>query len=253
MKGWTKLGLGIGGAIITAFGGKAWVDRHIYNDDGYNALGYDRSGYDRNGYDKDGYNIHGFNRYGFDRNGYDREGFNAEGYNASGYNRNGYNRYGFDRNGRDADGFDRSGYNYFGFNRNKVDRSSHDLDYYVRKAADMEENQRKSYRQLKENNFRYALSDIRVGIETGVRSILAHKVGTGYEKNPLDTNIGACERNKLFDHEFIGKLYSAKNHCNAVLHPDEDPGDKTFEQIYFCYKVLCEITDELKLSVGLAT
>ena len=248
MRGWIKLGFGLVGAIVTAIGGKAWADRHIYNDEGYNALGFDRNGYDCNGYDKEGFNAHGFNRYGYDRSGYDAEGYDAEGYNASGYNILGFNRYGYDRTGRDADGYDRSGYDLHGYNRSGVDRSGNSAAYYEQRISDMIDNQHSSYRQLQDNNFRYALSDIRVGIEHGIKDILAHRLGKGYENKKLDYNIGICERNKLMEQDFIEKIYSAKSHCNLLLHEN---CARTFEQVYFCYKVLCEVTDEERMVVGL--
>ena len=248
MKLWVKIGLGVGGAIITALGGKAWVDRHIYDEDGYNGLGYNRDGYDRNGFDQDGYNHEGYNRNGYNRSGFDHDGFNQEGYNSRGYDRNGYNRYGYDAKGFDIHGFDHSGYDRLGYNRDGLDRSRNDRNIYASIIIQMEANQTKAYHQLNAHEFRYALSDIRVGIESGIKAILAHKLGKGYETNTLDRNIGVCESHRLFDQEFIEKLYGAKNHCNAPLHGDVE---KTVDQVFFCYKVLCEVTDELKLATGL--
>ena len=248
MKLWVKIGLGAAGAVITFFGGKAWVDRNIYNHDGYNNLGFNRSGFDREGYDHDGYNLEGYNRAGYNKSGFDREGYNNEGYNARGYDRNGYNRYGYNEKGFDINGFDHSGYDELGYNRNGYDRSGNDISVYGDIISHMEANKQSSFVQLNTHQFRYALSDIRVGIENGIKAFLAHKLGKGYENNSLDYNIGVCEKNRFFTQDFIEKLYSAKKHCNDILHEDVE---KNVDQVYFSYKVLCELTEELRIAAGL--
>ena len=247
MKLWIKIGLGVGGAIITAFGGKAWVDRHIYGEDGYNGLGYDRDGYNRDGFDQDGYGRDGYNQKGYNRSGFDRLGFDQEGYNCRGYDRDGFNRYGYDEKGFDIHGFNRSGYDRLGYNRDGFDKSGNTKSVYASIISQMEANQKKSYTQLNAHEFRYALSDIRVGIETGLKAILAHELGKGYEANNLDRNIGICESHRLFDQDFVEKLYGAKKHCNVLLHEDST---KTVDQVFFCYKVLCEVTDEVRAATG---
>lgn len=248
MNGLVKAGLRLLGLAAAGLGLNELDKRLRYKADGFNRMGFDREGYDRDGYDKDGFDHQGFDRNGFDRNGYDAEGYDRSGFDIRRYDRNGRDRYGFDRNGLDAEGYDRNGYDSEGYSRNGEDRGGHDKSYYANRVTQMEENQRTAYEQLKAHNFRYALSDIRVGIEHGIKDVLSHKVGKGYENNKLDFNIGVCEKKKVMEQEFIEKLYSAKSHCNLLLHENSE---RTFEQVFFCYKVLCETTDAVKDITGL--
>lgn len=222
--------------------------RFHYMADGYNRMGFDRDGYDRDGYDKDGFNRQGFDRDGFDRKGYDAEGYDRNGFDINRYDRNGRDKYGYDRNGIDTEGYDRDGYDSKGYDKNGQDRAGHDKQYYANRVTLMEKNIGTARVQLRVDNFRYALSDIRVGIEQGVKDILSHKVGKGYESNRLDYNIGICEKKKIMEQEFIEKLYSAKNHCNLPLHEDIE---KNRNQVYFCWQVLREITEDVKNMTGI--
>lgn len=69
----------------------------------------------------------------------------------------------------------------------------------------MEENSRTAKEQMNLYRFPYALRDIRVGLERGVKAILAHKLGKGYEDNSLNDNLTVCSRNKIFDQDFTEK------------------------------------------------
>ena len=220
------------------------VDKRVrYRDDGFNRLGRDRMGYDREGYDCDGYDKEGYNRAGFNREGYDRSGYNADGFDRNRYNREGRDFRGFDKQGYDYEGFDRKGYDYQGYDRVGLDRSGHSKDYYMRKTQEMLGNSKSALRQMKDKHFEYALRDIRVGIEKGIKLTLAHKLGKGYENNKLNYNIDICSQNNIFTPDFIGELKSAKNHCNDAAHED---CEKEYGQVFFCYRVLEELIEELQ-------
>ena len=243
MNNIVKAGLGIAGFIATGLGVNELFKRFHYNADGYNRRGFDRDGYDREGYDKDGYNRGGFNKDGFDKDGYDIEGYDIDGYDIRQFDRNGRDRNGFDQNGIDAEGYDRKGFDFEGYSRQGQDRGGHDKQYYAQHVELMQENERTAYWQLLSDNYRYALSDIRVGIEQGIEDILLHETGKAYEESSLNEKIKTCEEKRIIKSDFIEKLYSAKRHCNDLLHPNSER--KTFKQVYFCYKVLCETTDTL--------
>ncbi len=250
MMSWIWIVLGAGLVIIIIIRGKTWLDHHIYIKDGYNKLGYDRNGFDRDGYDQYGYNIKGFNREGYNKKGYDVDGYNKEGLNEFGLNREQYERrtkmYG------NPNVYNILGYNYLGYDRNGLDEGENDKNYYVKVVSNLELKQNSAYRQLNEHEFRYALSDIRVGLEMGVKAILDHRSSPNikklYENSQLDYMIGFCEKTRLVKKELAQKLYSAKKHCNDILHGDSE---KNVDQVFFCYKVLCELTETLKKQVGL--
>lgn len=97
--------------------------------------------------------------------------------------------------------------------------------------------------QMKMRNFPYALRDIRIGIEKGVKCVICHKLGDRYCDSNLNRNIDTCSRNSVFDNDFTNKLHSARNHCNDTAH---DNCEKTYDQVYFAHKVLEEVTEYLK-------
>lgn len=249
MKDSIKTGLKLLAGLAGVFGLNEIDKRVRYMADGYNRMGFDRDGYDRDGYDKDGFNRQGFDRDGFDRKGYDAEGYDRNGFDINRYDRNGRDKYGYDRNGIDTEGYDRDGYDSEGYDKNGQDRAGHAKQYYAVRVTEMENKIETALAQLVADNFRYALSDIRVGIEQGVKDILSHKVGSkGYESNRLDYNIRICEKKKIMEQEFIEKLYSAKNYCNLLLHEDIE---KKSNQVYFCWQVLREITEVVKNMTGI--
>lgn len=248
MRKLVKNGLKLLGIVVAGLGLNELDKRVRYKADGYNRIGFDHDGFDRNGFDKEGFDRHGYNRAGFDRDGYNTEGYNARGYNRYGYNRDGRNERGFDRDGYDLEGYNWSGYDRLGYKRDGIDRSGNTKAYYVQKVSEMEGNSRAAHIQMKAGQFPYALRDIRVGVEKGIKAILAHKVGKGYDDNRLDYNIGVCSRNNVFQQEFIEKLYSAKMHCNDTAHDDYE---KTYNQVHFSYKVLEKVIETLKQFTGL--
>ena len=235
---------------------KKGYNRNGYNRDGYNADGYNVKGFDKDGYDKDGYDSKGYNRDGRDKDGYDKEGYDKSGFNRDGIDKDGFNRLGWDsegynRSGRDKDGYDRdgkdsSGYYRSGFNSEGYDRGGKSFDYYSEKCEEIKKLLEKAYNRIKESEFKYALSDIREGLEKGVKCIILHLKGVYYlpQISTLDENITVCKRNGLLDSEFVEKLYDAKNHCNDLQH--DNGVKKDIGQVWFSYKVLEELYGEIE-------
>ena len=236
--------------IIAVLGGTAIgigvneADKHFhYYADGYNRLGYDREGYDRDGYNSSGYDKEGFDRNGFDEFGYDRYGYNSKGFDCRGYDKNGRDSKGYDRSGYDVEGYTRKGFDKQGYDRNGFDKSGHTHGYYNKVVLEIKNRNIEAHKQMKIGKYEYALHDIRIGIEKGVKAVLAHAVGKGYEDNKLFDNINICKDHRVFELEFIEKLHSARIHCNDTSHED---CDKEYGQVYFCYKVLEELIEKLK-------
>lgn len=238
-----KWAVSILGIVAAGFGLNELDKRVRYRQDGYNRLGFNREGFDANGYDKNGFDRDGYNVNGFDKDGFDRNGFNKSGYDHRGYDREGRDAQGFDIDGYDIDGFTRLGFDRHEYKKDGTDRSGNNREYYEKVVASITDDGQRAYTQMRGNQFYYALRDIRVGIEKAVNATLAHKLGKGYDKNRLDYNLGICSRYGIFDQDFIDKLYSAKSHCNDTAHNDTE---KTYNQVYFCYKVLEEILERLK-------
>lgn len=138
--------------------------------------------------------------------------------------------------------FDSKGYNIKG-----LDRSNYSREYYSRIVSEMIGKHDTAYRQMKLDNYNYALHDIRIGIEMGIKASLAHKLGKGYEDNWLRINIKICLEHEIFTKEFIKKIQSAVGHCNDVLHyNDPERSVKEYRQVHFCYKVLEELTEQVR-------
>ena len=218
-----------------AAGGTYLYKQHHYGEDGYNGFGFDREGYDRKGFDKDG----------FDKDGYDTEGFHRDTQrDKDGYDRRGY-RDGFDRDGKDIDGFYRNGYN-----SNVVDRSDNSVEFYRGRSSEMHGKLQRAEARMKEQELDYALHDIRIGLEIGVKCIILHLVDESCVTDVLDDNITVCKRKELLPRELIENLYDAKNHCNDEQH---DTGVfKTYGQVYFSFKVLEELYGEVERICGCA-
>lgn len=237
----TLIGLAV---AALAAGGTYVYNNLLYNKDGYNKHGFDKDGYGRDGYDKDGFDRKGFDRDGFDCEGYDHEGFDKSGFNRFGVDREGYNRNGFDRDGYDRSGKDRLGYYKSGYNSEGLDRGGKSFDYYNEEIQKIEDILKKAHGQMKNGEFGYALHDIRIGLEKGVKCIITHWKGDSFIKEKLDDNITVCKSCALLPRDFIEELYDAKNHCNPLQH-DTDV-QKDYGQVHFTYKVLEELSDKIK-------
>lgn len=239
--------------------GTAIKKKYTYDEEGYNASGYDRHGFDKDGYNKHGYNKDGYNSYGYDSKGYDKNGYNKEGFDNKGYDKQGYNANGYDKNGYDKKGYDRYGYNINGYNCNGFNRSGYDKKgynargkdiggnsklFYASKYKEIEQLLNKTKSQMNNQEFSYALHDIRVGLEIGIKCIIQHLSGEERSDQTLSSNITYCKEKGLLDKDFVEKLYSAKNHCNEAQH---DSGkQKEYNQVYFSYKVLENLSKIIK-------
>ena len=272
--------------VVSAVGARSYHKKHTYGEDGFNGYGYDKDGYDREGYNKkgynkagfnrDGYNISGFNSKGFDKDGYDENGYNSKGYNRDGrdkdgydvggydksgfnkdgidkdgFNRSGWDSEGYNRKGRDKDGYDREGKDYSGyfrsgFNSDGYDRGGKTVDYYTEKCGEIKVLISKAYARIDEKEFKYALSDIREGLEKGVKCVIMHLKGESYlkPKQNLDELISICKWNDLLELEFVEKLYDAKNHCNDLQHDNDI--QKELRQVWFAYRTLEELYDRIE-------
>lgn len=229
--------------VVTAVG------TYVYNnfrrdEDGYNKQGFDKDGYDRNGYNKKGFDCKGYDREGFDCDGYDREEYDKSGFNRFGLDREGYNKQGFDKEGYDRFGKDQQGYYKSGYNSEGLDRSGKSFDFYNEELQKIDDILKKAHGQMKSGEFGYALHDIRIGLEKGVKCIIIHWKGDSCIKKELDGNITVCKRDTLLPRDFIEELYDAKNHCNPLQHDAEI--QKDYGQVYFTYKVLEELSNKIK-------
>lgn len=183
------IGLAVAAAGALAAGGTYVYNNLLYDKDGYNKHGFDKDGYDRDGYDKDGYDRKGFDKDGFDCEGYDHEGFDKSGFNRFGVDREGYNRNGFDSEGYDRSGKDRQGYYKSGYNSEGLDRGGKSFDYYNDELQKIEDILKKAHGQMKSGEFGYALHDIRIGLEKGVKCIIIHWRGDSDIKKNLMTTL----------------------------------------------------------------
>ena len=63
---------------------------------------------------------------------------------------------------------------------------------------------------MKNDEFGYALHDIRIGLEKGVKCIIIHWKGDSYIKEKLDDNVTVCKSYALLPRDFVEELYDAK-------------------------------------------
>lgn len=143
---------------------------------------------------------------------------------------------------RDRDGFDRSGKDWLGYYRNGyndegIDRGGFDREYYLHKAETIQTLLDEAHRQMKQNEFEYALLNIRKGLERGIRCVITHWAGKIYnDDDNLIELIFICSKRCLFEDDYIDQLHHARKHCNDALHDTET--EKEYRQVYFAYKVL---------------
>ena len=230
------------GAVASVVASKAIIKNHnkqSYDKEGYNKEGYDKYGYNKEGYDKNGYNKRGYDAYGYDKEGYYEDGYNKEGYDKYGYNKRGYDAYGYDK-----EGYDEYGYNIEGYDKNGYDFSGNTKEYYIYKYNEMVDLLKKAKQQMNQNEFSYALHDIRIGLEKGIKCIILHLDGKDASSETLDKNICYCKNNELIDKEFCELLFSAKNICNSLQH--DSNCEKNYNDVYFSYKILEKLANMVK-------
>jgi len=166
--------------------------------------------------------------YLFKKFHYGDDGFNSFGYDIYGYDMNGYDRYGYDMN--------------------KMDRSSLSFEFYANQYLEMKGLLNKAYQQIKKEEFDYALRDIRIGLEKGIKCVIYHWKGKSYLQDSLDKNITFCKCFNLLAIDFIKKLYNVKNYCNLSQHDTNHDinAEKEYNQIYSAYGVLEEFMSIVK-------
>lgn len=189
-------------------------------------------------YDDDGYDADGFNKYGYDRDGFDRDGYDRSGLNQDGYNRAGYKN-GFDRSGHNRCGYLKTGYNDLG-----LDVSGKRTAFYFQEVGRMNDQITRAKKQMDIREFDYALNDIRVGIEIGVKNLIRHYLGEGKIHDNLYDNLSICKR--YLPSNFYDRLQSARHHCSPTQHDTEERGNKNYNQVYFAWKTLEEFRDYLQ-------
>lgn len=195
--------------------------------------------YNKFHYDEDGFNLFGFDKEGYDRNGYDKSGYDRQGYDQSGYDKTGFNQSGFDK-----EGFDQSGYDKNGYNKSGLDKGNLSVNDYRKILFEMNELHNKAYNQMKKGDYGYALHDIRIGLEKGVKCVISHLIGSFNMNNSLDDNITICKNSGLLERDFVEKLYNAKRHCNDAQH--DSNVKKEYNQVYFSYKVFEELVEKVQ-------
>ena len=255
MKKYVTPVVAVAGVLITATSivikKKFGYDKDGYNSSGFDKNGYDRerydengynqSGFDKNGYDKEGYDERGYNQSGFDKNGYDREGYDESGYDQSGFDKNGLDEYGCDKTGYDKNGYNKYGFDKYGFDKAGYDQRGNGRDYYTCEYDKILSFMKKAKNQMKQGEFGYASHDIRIGLEIGVKCVIAH-FNRDYDlEQTLDKNISYCKYHELFDEDFIEQLYDAKNHCNPLQHDNDE--EKNYGQLHFSYKTLERLSE----------
>lgn len=247
--------IAIVGAIVSTgvvLGSKvaSWVkDNWAYDDQGFNKRGFDKQGKDRDGFDKQGYDEHGRDHEGFDRYGLDIEGFDREGFSRQGRNREGFDRRGFDLSGFDASGFDASGFDRMGYNVDGLDRSGKDVNYYNSRLEEVSHLTEKAHHQMAEKEYPYALHDIRQSIEICLKCILEHK-GDGPEEYERVGHL-LDRTSSHFEDDFTDKVRGALKHCNDTQHDSADGEMKNYNQVYFCYMTLQDLTEKTRSLLGL--
>jgi hypothetical protein len=181
-----------------------------YDSDGFNKEGYDKAGYNIQGYDKDGFNRKGFNKSGFDRNGYNRAGFDRSGYDWEGYAENRYNGRGVDRYGNTCQ------YYY----------------HYLNKLYNLKE---EAFAQLKNEQYVYALLDIRLILEESMVLIIGHSLGQRGLGDGLVENMRICEKNDLLncDSDFYNRIHGVRKICNPNMHSISSTENITHGQVHF--------------------
>ena len=58
-------------------------------------------------------------------------------------------------------------------------------------------------KQMKNSEFSYALHDIRIGLEKGVKCVISHLCAEEFQKNTLDDNITYCKYNNLINQKMV--------------------------------------------------
>ena len=246
----TKIAVGIGsGVVATVIGKKVYNNvKKEYDSDGFDQNGYNKEGYDRYGYNKKGYNKEGYNKEGFDQRGYDRFGFDKTGYNIQGYDKDGYNRDGFDCYGYDKDGYARNGFNRYGFDRYGKNKAHRDQKDIYKEIDNCNKQVSKIWKNFKNQDFLYALTDCRQIMERTSRNLIEHSYGdTSYRDKKLIDCLRKVKSLDIISEEMINKVHKARIICNDVIH---DNRKVETNSVYFVIKTTEELLDIYKWETG---
>lgn len=134
-----------------------------------------------------------------------------------------------------------------GFDLNGLDAAGHDVEYYKNVIQEMTALSEKAKTQMDNHEYNEALLNVRLTIENGVRCVLRHWGVEVDEHSKIADDINKCRDYNLLPRDMINKLHSARKHCNDLMHVSGV--EKQINQIFFCYKVSCELVEAIKESV----
>lgn len=243
------------GLVLAGLGIKGILDNIVpYDKDGYDKKGYNRDGFDREGYDLNGFNEKGYNREGYNKEGYDKEGYNRDGYDLDGFNREGFDRHrrdreGYTRNGFGRDGFNREGFDYRGYGRDGyncsgLDRAGCTRTDYASHIKQFRERLDVAVQKMNRKEYTSAINYSRVVMEKTLKLIVQHfhgKSGVGYK---IVHNLKICEKDKIFDDDFLSRLHGVRCLGNFNGHEFEAPDQLTHKKTYFVIMQVRELLDE---------
>lgn len=135
-------------------------------------------------------------------------------------------------------------YSNNGYDKHDIDRAGNTRSFYASRYEEIKGLSSQAKKHMDNHELRYALYDICLGLEIGIKSVILHLNGEDRSNKTLGSNIAYCQEYGLLKNDMIEKLYSAKNHCNEVQH---DIGkQKEYNQVYFAYKVLEDMSEIIR-------
>lgn len=134
-----------------------------------------------------------------------------------------------------------------GFDSNGLDAAGHDVEYYKNVIQEMTALSEKAKIQMDNHEYKEALLNVRLTIENGVRCILCHWGVELDKRKKIVADIDSCGNYNLLSSDMVSKLQSARKHCNDLMHASGV--EKQINQVFFCYKVSCELIEAIKESV----
>ena len=98
--------------------------------------------------------------------------------------------------------------------------------------------------QINAGEYGYALQDIRIGLEIGVKCILSHYASESEISKQLAENITTCENKRLLSSDFAKMLKKASAICNKELHDTREYN--THNQVRFAFHSLEDLCQEIE-------
>lgn len=114
--------------------------------------------------------------------------------------------------------------------------------YYDGEIAKMTELLDIADKQIKDENFAFAMMSIRLGMETGVKCIIFHGLGS-IHYNGFGNEIKICQEKGLLSDNFINDLQEARRKCNNTAHSIEE--NSGYDDALFCYRILEELINKV--------